>query len=604
MFKLKAAVAGFSMVLACASVAVLSGCGSPEQAADHDATDKIQQTEIARAAAKDFDDLAGAQKTYDDLANNRDLSKQMQILVRARQTQLRLERITMMVSALRSQELAIGQDIADIEQLAMQVAGAQTSVDALKVYDPATQGDKLTAMAAQIQGSANQLTWTMPSPTSADQSAKVTSPTLFAVTKEIETLTADIQKTQADMEADHKLSAAKADEAETFLRRAEGETGEQQVSDTTSAANDRRDAALADSRAATLANNLARLKANLDRATQQKTLLEAAVKSLQDQIQANQTRWQSVSEQIQQQQKVEQQLIGQETASGTTISSLARDLASKLQDAAGLREKVNDEINAAVQQLKTTKALIVPLRTEWMADVREKQDDPDMPIWKQAQETMHPMTVDMQIASALQEKAAVAAAKARIDLQLYRLMKGAQLTAADAATHFKNLDVTATQGPIKLPGIEELLDQQKTGVKMPAAFGDISSGDPDQLAQERGEVDKDYSDAVDAYDPTKSGATDTGANAQQRRDVALLCGAEVNRQWAQFDALEGDTSGYQAHMQAAQEMQAQIDSGFALLAATPAPAEASHAAAGESSTPGAIAPAGLTPAGVPGGSAQ
>jgi hypothetical protein len=166
----------------------------------------------------------------------------------------------------------------------------------------------------------------------------------------------------------------------------------------------------------------------------------------------------------------------------------------------------------------------------------------------------------------LQSRASVAAAKARIDRLIYAMFKGDQVTAADAASHFKKLDVTAMKGPIKLPGIEELLNPQKTGVKMPEAFSDIPPGDPDQLAQAKDDVNKAFQEAVDAYDPQKAGVTDSGPMADQRRNVALMCGAEVNRQWAQFATLVGDLSDADNHLQAAKELEAQIDPNFALTA--------------------------------------
>jgi len=583
MHKLKAAITGFTGVLVCAGMLSLGGCGAGQQQADHDAQDKIQKTDVQRAQAQTVEDLDPAQKSYDDLANNHDLSKEMQILVRSRQAQLRLERITMMIADLRSQELVIDGEIADIQQLAMQVGGAQASVEALKAYDPGQQSDRLKTLAAQIEGSADQLTWMMPNPTAGNAQGKVTSSTLFAVKQQIDALNAKIKQNQADADAAHKLSSAKADEAESYLRRAEGETGDQQVSDTTHAANDRRDAAIADSQAATLANNLFRMQSNLDSAQNQKTVLESAVQSLNGQIEAQQTRWTTITAQIQDQQKVEQTLIGDSAAAPSTISALAKNLAARLQDAAGLREKVNNELNAVIQQLNTALTQSIPLRNEWLTDVREKQDDPDAIIWKQAQETLHPMYFNMQIASALQDRASVAAAKARIDRLIYAMFKGDEVTPADAATHFKNLDVAVMKaGPIKVPGIEDLLNPQKTGVKMPEAFGDIQPGDADQLAQEKDDVNKAFQEAVDAYDPSKSGATDSGPAADQRRNVALMCGAEVNRQWAQFAMLVGDTSDAQNHLQAARDIESQIDPNFALTATasaeTPAAAHAAPAA--------------------------
>jgi hypothetical protein len=587
MSKLKAA-ARLSMAFVCAGMLSLAGCGAGQGQADRNAADLLQQADQQRAAAQNIDDLTPIQKSYDDLAGNHDLSRQMQIVIRGRQAQLRQERISMMVADLRSQELIISRDIEDIRQLAMQVGGAEASVDALKSYDPATQIDKLKTQAAQVQGSADQLTWTMPNPTAADPNGSVSLPTLFGAKQEIQTLDAQIQQNQSDIDAAHKLSAAKGDEAEIYLRRAEGETGDQQVDDATKAALDRRDAALADAKAASLSNDLERMKANRDRAADQETALQASVKLVNDQIQSDQARWAGITDQIKAQQKVEQTLIGD--ASGSSgISALANDLAAKLQDAAGIREKVNNELNTVIEQLNATVIQCQQLRNEWLTDVREKQDDPDVAIWKQAEETLHPMTFGLQVAAALQTRATVAAAKLRIDQLINRLMSGDQVSASDAATHFKNLDVTALKGNvIVVPGLNDLLDSKKTGMARPKALDDLPQIGLDDLAQSKDDVNKAFQETVDAYDPQKFGATDSGPAADQRRNVALMDGAEANRKWAQFATMMGDTADAQTHTQAAADLEGQIDPTFELTASASAASASDANASGASATPAPV----------------
>jgi hypothetical protein len=211
MFKLSPA--RLPLALVCTGLLALSACGSGQSQADRNAKDVLDQAQAQRAQAAGLDDLAAIQKSYDDLAGNPDISKQMQIVVRGRQAQLRQERISMMVAELRSEELAIGRDIEDIRQLAMQVSSAESSVDALKSYDPATQTDKLKSQAAAVQGSADQLTWSMPNPTTADPNGSVSLPTIFGAKQEIDSLTAKIQQNQSDTAAAHQLSSAKGDEA-------------------------------------------------------------------------------------------------------------------------------------------------------------------------------------------------------------------------------------------------------------------------------------------------------------------------------------------------------------------------------------------------------
>src|SRR5258708_1786578 len=158
-----------------------------------------------------------------------------------------------------------------------------------------------------IQGSADKLTWDMTGPAGSD--SKSSSPTLFALDNEIKTLTDKIQQNQADSEAAKKLSIAKSDESETLARRAEGELGENQVTDTTKAAEARRDAAMADTKVDVLKVQMEQLQANLDRAKDQKGVLENSIKSLDTQISAEQDRWTSIQQQIAAQQDVQKTLI-------------------------------------------------------------------------------------------------------------------------------------------------------------------------------------------------------------------------------------------------------------------------------------------------------
>ncbi|MGD0461220.1 MAG: hypothetical protein ABSB74_01910 [Tepidisphaeraceae bacterium] len=567
MRKSSAGITALSLALALIGFSLLNGCETSEQQADHAAQKAVETADQERAKAQNMDDLIRVQKSYDDLASNfQNLSSQMRVLVRSRQAQLRLERITMMVADLRQEELATARTIEDIEQLAMQIAAAQASADALKAYDPASQVEKLKSQQAGIQGSADKLTWLMPNPTPDNRNAKVALPTLAALSEKIAALTSEIQHNQADTEAARKLSAAKGDEAEAFLRKAEGESGEQQVNDSTQAAQDRRDAALADSKADVMKVELGRMQASLDQAQDQKASLEEAIRTLDAQVQAEQTRWTSIADQIQGQQKVQQALIGAaaEETGPVTMWRLAQQLASRLQKAAAVREKIDNDLNAVIPQLTDAFNQCGQLRAQWMTDLREKQDDPDAVIWRQAQETLHPAYFNLQLASALQTRASVAAAKTRIDLMIARMFDGYEVNPAEAVAHFNSL-VVAASTPIKVVGLTTLLDPQRTGMPMPQPFGDIVKADPDQLKQESDDVNKAYDSAVQKYDP-QSGATDSGPAADGRRNVALTGQAQADRDWAQFAQMIGDSEGAANHIHAAQEAEAQIDPSFRLLA--------------------------------------
>lgn len=581
MHKLSAGITALSLALALVGFSFLSGCGPADQA-DHAAQKAIQTADASRASAQSLDDLYGIQKTYDNLAGDRSLSAQMQVLVRSRQTQLRLERITMMAADLRSDESRISRDIDDIGRLGMQIAAAQASVETLKAYDPASQIEKLKSQEAEIRGSVDKLTWMMPNPTAADPSGNVTSPTLFAVTQEMEMYASEIQRNQANTVAARKLSSAKGNEAEMYLRRAEGESGMQQVNDSTAAADDRRDAALADSKADVLQFELQRLQASADQANDQQASLEAAVKTLDSQIQAQQTRWTVISDQIKAQQKLQQGLIGVEDqdTGAVTVGLLAKNLSLQLQDAAVLREKVNNELSAVIPQLSNVISQCNQLRSGWIQDLREKQDDPDAIIWRQAEETLHPAYFSLQMASAMETKASLAAAKTRIDLMIAQMFDGYQVNPAETAGHSNGLEAAASK-PFKVPGLTALLDPQTVGTALPTAFfGDIAKADPDQLKQQEDDTTKAFDDAVQAYtDSGQLGATDSGPSADERRNVALMGQADANRQAARFSQMIGDLDGAEKYLHAADEAESQIDPSFRLLATAANTSAPQHASA-------------------------
>jgi hypothetical protein len=559
----KSVVTVLSLALACAGLSLIPGCETSEQQADHAAQKAVEAAEMERAGAGGLDRLDQIQNTYDKLAVDTTLSPQMQVLMRARQAQLRMERINMRVALLRSEEVDIERKIQDIAQLSLQVAGIQANIEALKQYDPAAAIDQLTAQKTAIQGSAD-------SPQSGTGS-----PTLFAVLKEIETLGGQMQQNQLDSDTARKTSVAKGEEAEVYARRAEGETGGQAVADTTRSADDRRDAAIADSRSDILKIQLTRLQSSMDQAKQQQASLQNSIQSLDAQIGALQARWTTISGQIQEQIKNERDLVlgNPQTANSIGLVGLAQGLFAQMGDAETQRSFVTTELAEVIPQLQTVMNKCTALRTEWRTDIQDKQDDPDVVVWKQAMETLHPAYFNLQMASALQVKASVAAAKTRIEKRIIDMFDGYPISRSEAAASFKNLNIPMESNAIMVPGITALLDPARTGLdaKDLTVFKDIHQTDPDTFKQDVDEVNADYDAAVQAFSNQQSGATDAGPAASERKNTALIDLAAVNREWANFAQSIGDSAGADTHRQAASDAQSQIDPEFGqLVSSTPA----------------------------------
>jgi hypothetical protein len=196
------------------------------------------------------------------------------------------------------------------------------------------------------------------------------------------------------------------------------------------------------------------------------------------------------------------------------------------------------------------------------------------------------MTFGMQLANALETKAGIDASKVQIDQSIYNLQKGYQVTAADVQSHFKNLDVSGLAPTFDIPGLTDLLDSSRTGIDPPKSLADLPSMTPDNLLQAKQDVDKEFQDSVDAFDPTKFGAIDTGASADQRRNIALMNGAEANRKWAQFSTAMGDDADAKTQLQAASDLEGQIDPAFELTATATA---ASASSATDAAAPAPVA---------------
>jgi hypothetical protein len=379
--------------------------------------------------------------------------------------------------------------------------------------------------------------------------------TLFAVDQEIETLGAKVTQDKSDIDAARKLSAGKNNDSEMNYRKAEGESGDQQVADTTAAAEAHRDAVISDNKASALQVDAARNQAGLERAQAQKAVLEASLATLDSQIQAEQARWTTVQQEMDAQQKLQQAIVlGSGDESGpVTIDQRAKELATQLQNAAQARDKIVTDLNAVIQQFDDAIRKSGSLRNDLMMQIQQNAASPDIAVWQQMEETLNPAYFNLEKASALQLRAMVAASKTRIDIRIAAMFDGYDVTPTGGAA----------SGPIKVPGITALLDKDKTGIDMPAAFGDLNKLDPDQLKAGEDEVNDYFDKTITAYQQQFG---DVGTNGSSRRNTALMGQVTTNQAWAQFAALTGDTATAKQHLDAANDAQSQIDPTFSAAA--------------------------------------
>jgi hypothetical protein len=527
------------------AVCLLSGCENNERQTDQAVAKKIEEVEKARLKATDADQLSRVQAQYDTLAATQGLSAEMKTLVRGRQGELRMERTMMLLADLRAKELTITRSINDLEQLALQLAGAQMRIEALNKFDPASQIQALQAQEADIRGGADKPTWTV---STGGAAAGAQIPTLAKLSSDIDALNAGIDKNKSDVAALTKKSHDNLDQADVVSRQAEGETGDRQSQDTIKALELRRDSEIADAQLDTLNSRLTHLQARLAAAQAQKAAIDQAVASFESQISGLQTGWTQIQQQIEAQRKLEQGLIaGPENAQPTdptavvTISGKLEELATRLQDAAALRETVNKELNSVIEQFGDASAQAEKLRTDLLADSREHPNDPDGVIWQQLMLTLHPLYYNLQMADAMESRASVAAGKTGIDIMISQMMDG-----------------SPTQAAVKIPGLTELLRRDRTGVDVPKSLDDIAKTDQDQLKQSEDEVNADFQKTLAAYDK-RFGGTDSREDMQARLKIAMIGRSVANREWAQFAAMVGDTDAQKEHLRDADLDDSQVD---------------------------------------------
>jgi hypothetical protein len=574
-----------AVAVGCAAVVFCAGCENDQQRADKAAKAKIEAADRARAIATSLQQLADVQQRYDSLgASISGLSPQLRILIHGDQGGVRLQRAVMMLAQLRAKELEIQRDINQIEQLSVQIAAAQASVEALQAYDPTGQIEAVRAREAAIQGAAAPAG-------GADQAKSMAS--IAQLAAEIDRLNSEIVKNKADAQALKKSRDQAIEKAEGLVRKSEAEQGDQQVRDTIRASQLRRDAGIADAQLETLASRLARMQSDLDTAGAQKSALQLSVAALEAQMQSLQSGWASMQQQMDAQRKLQQQIIlGTDAPDGSvSIAQQAGELTQAMADANTLRDGIASELDSAISQFDSASGEAARLRTELMTQVTQNATAAAAPIWRQTMETLHPMVYGLQKASALQARASMAAGKMSLDVQIAQMFDGFEFAAAQAAAG------GAGGKPVKVPGLTALLAREKTGVEMPPALANLHRSDAAALQQMKQDVDAKFQEAIEAYDK-RYGAVDSGPEARERMNVTMLGRAVTNRKWAEFDASAGDTAGASQHGRDADADQVQVDPAFLGAGAAllkPAEAPAASPATGSSESGGGSPPAAPAP---------
>jgi hypothetical protein len=624
MFKPAATLTSISLAFGCAAFCLLAGCDTAEQQADQAAKTKVENAQSKYMSVATPRDLDVVQGQFDSAAPA-GVSDAMKLIVRGRAAEIRFERVQIMLADLRGKDLEIAQTIKDIEQLALQIAGAQSSIAALKSGDPATQIAELQKRTTEITGGPGQATWTVPG-------TEVSAPTIAALAAEIQDCNDKIATNKFESTNLKTKSAQLIDQAETLQRKSEAESADQRVADITAAAQARHDAAIGDAQVDTLAAQLAQLQTQAGTAAVRKSAVESSVAAIKSQIDALQGGWTSMQKQVDAQMKLQQGMIGTESGAAptpaaaadattndaspnpsassinqkaVTLADRARNLAQLVKESTELRATVGTELDRLIADYTAAASQASTIRTALSSKAREKPADPDVPIWKDMMDTLNPGYFRLQEAAATQARASLAASETADDVMIMQMMDGYQVAPADTADTFKINAIAAPTAPLKIGGLTALLVHDRTGVEMPRALGELGTFDVDKLKKMQGDVDDKFKEALDAYE--NPGPSESSAASTDRKNLATMGHALTNRLWAEYEFMVGDAASAKTHLSAAETDESQVDASFrgasisaaAAARASAASADATAADSGETpaTKPAADAPAmGAAPA--------
>lgn len=541
---LKSGAIGRAFIVAASSAMFLfaAGCDDAQQRAVRVARTGMAKAELDQAAAGTPQAMQSVEREYDALAGEASLlPPEMQILIHGHQGSVRFDRAVMFLGDLQSKQLLIIRTVNNLEKLAMQVQGAEQSIDALQSYDPSTQIAAIQAKETAIRG-------TDPGDVN---STDISSATLAQLSARIDHLNSQIAQNQTQTQTLQKTRDDASNQADALTRKAEGETGDQQMQDTLSASQFRRQAGDAGAQLDTLAAQLSQLHSQLDAAQAQQSALQNSLTALDTQIQAIQTGWSSIQDQIKAQQQVVQQLIGSDsdstnTTGASTIAQLAAQLSSLQNDASTQRSVVYAELDKAIAELGQAFMQADQLRQSLMRQTTVSPTAADVAIWKQTMETLHPMYYNQQKAAALEARASAAADEVVIENSIARLLDGYQV----------NASTQPSAQPVQIPGLTALLDRSKTGVDMPQALASLHRSDADTIKQMKDDVDAKFNAVLTAYN--YHNAIDSGDASLQRVNAARMGRVLANRQWANYAMMIGDTDAAENHLRDADSDESQI----------------------------------------------
>ncbi|MBV8780524.1 MAG: hypothetical protein JO353_03935 [Phycisphaerae bacterium] len=387
----------------------LFGCDTPE----HQADKKIQDGLAAAEAQADGGDPAGVAKArtvYEQASAMTGLSAETRSTAKALLAQTEVESASIKIQQIDEDITAMNQLLDQIGNLARQVDRTHQDTKAFDKYDPKPAKDAIAASIAAIQGSADKPTWIN------DNGASI--PSLAAVTQDISRLEGLIAQQHDQEKSLTDRRNQSLTDAEAAARSADASKSQQSVDEYTRASSLRKDAGNLTTQIEKVQADTKPMDAQLAMAKAQQTVLQEAIKLLQDQSAALDSGWKSLSEALMAQSSLAKQIVADGAnpkplpESADTNGMLSAVAGGSLNQKAEALGKLADQIKRERTDVETnlrdamthytdasTAAQEVYQKYDRLANDPTSASKAELPAWKDLRDLYNPAKYKLDIAT-------------------------------------------------------------------------------------------------------------------------------------------------------------------------------------------------------------
>jgi hypothetical protein len=400
----------------------LAGCDNDERQADRQVQRDLAE---ARQILAEGGDVDTAQRKLEDAAGNEAASASVRAAADAALAQRELELAHDLTGRINRLELDLSRIVWEIKQLAYQVHSSGSSVAGYQKFDPKPDRDAIAAKVVEAQGGPGKLTW------SPDGNTQV--PTLSAIKQEISRIEGEISQRQDQVKNLHEQRSRLLDSAEQASSQAEQLKGERAVEVFKRSSDLRKQSGDVAVQIDKLEAEIVRFQRALAISQGQQVAVNELIAQLQDQGSTLDAGWKEIEKQIQRQQQLSRQILGESAGGGSAAGAEpqpAAPAAPAVEEAAATDHTLAsagkpialkaEQLNTIVAELRKLRAQVLEhadkaskhfndaythadaLRSDLESKTRDPANAgrPEITAWKALQQTMEPMQFALQNASA------------------------------------------------------------------------------------------------------------------------------------------------------------------------------------------------------------